>query len=648
MAALSQVPKLQFFKANGDPLVGGKLYTYAAGTTTPQASYTDTTQNTANTNPIILDTRGEASVWLDQILVYKFVLTDANDVLIWTVDYINGDLPLSDPTGSSQIGFIQAGAGAVARTAQAKMREVITSADFGNTRGTQNVGLGPTVFLCNSSGILNTAMGQNAMEQNTTGGCNTAFGSLALRSNLSGFLNVGIGWGALTSNTTGIRNIGIGGNALCTNITGCDNVAVGVSALRFNTGDGNTAVGRAVLVANTSGLGNTGVGFNALAANLTGVQKAAYGYEALFYNTTGEYNIAVGTYALYSSLTGCDNVAIGVSSLYNSLSANENVAIGRGSLFSTTISTGNVAVGHRALNLATCSYNTAVGWKTLENTSTGEDNVAVGTQALNANTTGNENVAVGRNALFANTTGCNNVALGAYAATNNTVGIGNTAVGDNALCVNTTGEYNSAFGINALLTTNYCNTTGLGFAAAVTGNDQVQLGNALTTTYAYGAVQNRSDIRDKADIRDITLGLDFIDALRPVDFKWDYRENYAPALLNLVEPVKPSDNASDEEKINYLVEKRSYDVKRDEWVEANRLANLTSDGSKKRNRFHHGLIAQEVKALLDAQGIDFGGFQDHKINGGDDVLSIGYEELIAPMIKAIQQLNEKVEKLTNA
>jgi len=52
-----------------------------------------------------------------------------------------------------------------------------------------------------------------------------------------------------------------------------------------------------------------------------------------------------------------------------------------------------------------------------------------------------------------------------------------------------------------------------------------------------------------------------------------------------------------------------------------------------------------VKAVLDAKGIDFGGFQDHSVKGGDDVLSIGYEELISPLIKAVQELSAKVAEL---
>jgi hypothetical protein len=103
--SLAPTPKLQFFDANGAPLVGGKLYTYAAGTTTPLASYTDSTGNTANTNPIILDSRGEANVWLSGA-IYKFALYSAINVLIWTVDNINGTTFSSNATGTgSQVAF---------------------------------------------------------------------------------------------------------------------------------------------------------------------------------------------------------------------------------------------------------------------------------------------------------------------------------------------------------------------------------------------------------------------------------------------------------------------------------------------------------------------------------------------------------------
>jgi hypothetical protein len=88
VATLSPSPKVQFFTAAGIPLVGGKLYTYASGTATPLATYTDSTALTANANPVILDSRGEANVWLGPSR-YTWLLKDSTDTLIWTADGIN-------------------------------------------------------------------------------------------------------------------------------------------------------------------------------------------------------------------------------------------------------------------------------------------------------------------------------------------------------------------------------------------------------------------------------------------------------------------------------------------------------------------------------------------------------------------------------
>ena len=133
MTALATPPKLQFLDANGAPLVGGKLYTYAAGTTTPQVTYTDFGGGTPNANPVILDSRGEASVWLGTAL-YKMALYSATNVLIWTVDNIGGFATLAQLAasgGSNLIGFLPAGTGAVATTVQAKLRESVSVLDFG-------------------------------------------------------------------------------------------------------------------------------------------------------------------------------------------------------------------------------------------------------------------------------------------------------------------------------------------------------------------------------------------------------------------------------------------------------------------------------------------------------------------------------------
>ena len=83
----------QFFNNNGVILTGGKIFTYTAGTTTPQATYTSANGATAHSNPIILDASGRVpsgEIWLTDGLLYKFVIKDANDVLIGTYDNVNG------------------------------------------------------------------------------------------------------------------------------------------------------------------------------------------------------------------------------------------------------------------------------------------------------------------------------------------------------------------------------------------------------------------------------------------------------------------------------------------------------------------------------------------------------------------------------
>ena len=125
MAVVTPTAKTQFIDANGVPLAGGKLYTYIAGTTLAQATYTDYTGAVANTNPVILDSRGEANIWLAEA-TYKFKLTDADDVEIWTVDYIaapttalspvlSGNVTISTDSSGPALKITQTGTGPVLR-----------------------------------------------------------------------------------------------------------------------------------------------------------------------------------------------------------------------------------------------------------------------------------------------------------------------------------------------------------------------------------------------------------------------------------------------------------------------------------------------------------------------------------------------------
>jgi hypothetical protein len=79
-------PKFRALDANGNPLSGGKLYSYAAGTSDPLNTYTTRAGNIANANPVVLDANGEADVWTSIGVLYKFELKDSSAVIQWTVD----------------------------------------------------------------------------------------------------------------------------------------------------------------------------------------------------------------------------------------------------------------------------------------------------------------------------------------------------------------------------------------------------------------------------------------------------------------------------------------------------------------------------------------------------------------------------------
>ncbi|MDM1021597.1 tail fiber domain-containing protein [Acinetobacter sp. VNK23] len=292
---------------------------------------------------------------------------------------------------------------------------------------------------------------------------------------------------------------------------------------------------------------------------------------------------------------------------------------------------GSIRIGFEALNTRNDNdlklNHIAIGNRTLKNIGNNEDsNIAIGEDALKELGTGSLNTAVGAYALDSVSVGYSNVAMGGYALRELWEGSTNVAIGHHAGSFLNYGNNNIAIGSNALNTpgiSNLQNSVAIGVNANTTGNNQFQLGNSDQTVYCYGSVQNRSDIRDKADIRDTALGLDFINKLRPVDYKFDMREDYREKQIPEFE---------DEESKN-------------EWIEKNRLSNIQHDGTHTRSRYHHGLIAQEVQQIIEETGVDFGGFQDHSINGGEDVLSIGYSELIAPLIKAVQELSSKLKKL---
>ena len=235
----------QFFDNNGNPLAGGLIYTYSAGTTTPIATYTSSSGGTANANPIVLDAAGRtpAQIWLTEGNSYKFVLQTALGVTIKTDDNIFASFELAKNVGVA----VGLGAGSIAT----------------------NIAVGDTSLDSNTTGSNNVAVGYNAMTANTDGFQNTAVGSEALDANTTGDYCTAVGYQAATAVTDANYSTAVGYRALNAATTGANNTAVGADALLLATGAGNTAVGRQAGDSITTGANNLVLGNGADASSAT-------------------------------------------------------------------------------------------------------------------------------------------------------------------------------------------------------------------------------------------------------------------------------------------------------------------------------------------------------------------------------------------
>jgi hypothetical protein len=308
----------------------------------------------------------------------------------------------------------------------------------------------------------------------------------------------------------------------------------------------------------------------------TGASNSALGYQALYSNTTGASNSALGLQALYSNTTGASNTAIGMDALYYSTSSN------------------NTAVGYGAMLGAS-------------GTSTGGNNAALGYQALNANTTADNNSAVGHSSLLANTTGTQNSAFGRACLPAVTTGSTNTAVGYNTGLLLTTGSSNQVFGDQITLAAAATGRIAIGRNFTQGVDNSVIIGNGtnrISCPYTASATWTfSSDERIKNVIGKDTLGLDFINDLEPVTYRWK-ASNEIPQELT---------------------------------------SHYAEENVKDTNLVMHGLIAQNVKAAMDKAGVDtFTGWSVDE----DGTQRLGMADLITPLINAVKELTGQVTLLT--
>lgn len=369
-----------------------------------------------------------------------------------------------------------------------------------------------------------------------------------------------------------------------------------------------------------TGTNVTGVGAYTIASSNSGAYLSAFGYKALNKNTTGVNNTAIGSWSLSNNTWGSYNTSIGMNALTSLTNGHNNTAIGSYSMQSATITYHNTALGVSTLSANTGGgYNTAIGSLAMQNSVNGGNNIAIGYQALYgsngsynigigsncllSNNAGQFNVSTGLNSSLHNTSGNNNTISGSYSFYANTTGSGNTASGYYALVASKTGNNNTAIGDHAgaaFVTLNNCsflgaaadasvdnlsNATAIGYQATVDSDNKVVIGNtAITSIGGQVGWTTYSDQRLKTDIQKSKLGLDFILSLNPVTYHY---------------------KAAGQQHILYT-----------------------------------GLIAQEVDAAAQKAGISYSGVDKNGTYWG-----IRYAELTVPLIKALQEMNDKTTAL---
>jgi len=281
-------------------------------------------------------------------------------------------------------------------------------------------------------------------------------------------------------------------------------------------------------------------------------------------------------------------------------------------------------VGHSALTALTSGAgNTAVGYQSLSVCTDGKYNTALGYQALgSAMNVGDSSTAVGYQSLYsadpdANDAG-SNTAVGKQSGYDITTGTGNTLVGSNTGNSGsndlTTGDNNTFIGNEASGSAAGASTQiVLGTSVVGSGDSTLTFGNGSTdTTCTHGATtwSNPSDERIKKEIKDSSLGLSFINDLKPRTFKYRTKGELP------------------ENHTEY--KKDSTDI----WRE---------------DKTYHGFIAQEVKTAIDNAGDNVkDGFEGWRTNATNDFQRVGEGAFVGALIKAVQELSAKVKALEDA
>lgn len=193
----------QFFDNNGVILSGGRLYTYSAGSSTPLPTYADSGAVTLNTNPIILDSAGRVpgEIWVDSSSIAKFILKNANDVLIGTWDNIPSLVSSLNLTGTNNGVVYFDSVGTFTSGTNLTFDGTNLSVAGATTIGSNLNVTGPSALTGNvtASGALSVTGNTTLNSALTTYGNATIGGTLSVAGNVINTMNV---TGTLTTSGT--------------------------------------------------------------------------------------------------------------------------------------------------------------------------------------------------------------------------------------------------------------------------------------------------------------------------------------------------------------------------------------------------------------------------------------------------------------
>jgi hypothetical protein len=374
-----------------------------------------------------------------------------------------------------------------------------------------------------------------------------------------------------------------------------------------NSADNNTAFGLNAADAITTADSVTVFGRSAGSAITTGSSSTFFGKEAGLAVTEGTNNIFMGVNAGHDVTTGGSNIAIGATAYDGCDTESHNLAIGRDAL-GGSVAGGeyNIAIGNYAGDALTSGdHNVFIGYSAGTDHTTASECVFIGHEAGFNATTATTNTAVGYRAIYENTTtGNENTCLGAFAGYRISSGASNTILGYDAGTLVTTGSNNICVGMDA------------GVAASPsgsisTGSDTICLGNNnISDFFCADTSISSSDKRDKTDITNFNTGLEWIEKLQPITYRWDKRTWYG----------------TEEEPFG------------------------TPDGSKKRPRLHLGFLAQDVLEVEKSFGYAEKRDDMLTVNLTEDGMSYGmkYERLVTVLVNAVKELSTKVKALEEA